>query len=413
MSESNKKNFSHLNNILNDFQMLSSAILLNFASIYRSTFLSTDTNLESAEKLSVIDLHKSIILIDELYFESTDTLTDQDQLYLRAIEACYHAKKTWMTNLMAGQHTVQKKMNQKIMLPNFQIKTLNVSFRSAHHISTFSTNFVHRSKHVSRTSVRIPGCLTSTQTKIALEKVSSAVDLVLNDNINTRQCFASNRRALVFSDKPEVWERRFESESLVKLTIVSPRTNFKSAPYTGCEAWSIIIIVDDMPHEIHDKRTFGVLNLAITRAQYEVCIFAADIVYKRIENFLEQNECYWENILIDAANHIPIDLSFLKPFVQWDKKTQDFVAKLFQIAMINSNVKLFEKLLNLYPGEDGKKDLPIQKIFSAFDGPKTDAFVKVMSDRVGKQFIKMISCAIMAEWIPFLARLNTIPKASG
>ncbi|XP_063718040.1 uncharacterized protein LOC134845113 [Symsagittifera roscoffensis] len=167
-----------------------------------------------------------------------------------------------------------------------------------------------------------------------------------------------------------------------------------------------------MPHEIHDKRTFGVLNLAITRAQYEVCIFAADIVYKRIENFLEQNECYWENILIDAANHIPIDLSFLKPFVQWDKKTQDFVAKLFQIAMINSNVKLFEKLLNLYPGEDGKKDLPIQKIFSAFDGPKTDAFVKVMSDRVGKQFIKMISCAIMAEWIPFLARLNTIPKAS-
>ena len=367
----------------------------------------------AAATLSVSDLHKSIILIDELYVESTDVLTHQDRLYLRVIEACYHAKKCWMSTLMAGQHAFSKKLNQKIMLPNFKIKTLNVSFRSSHHISTFSTNFVHKSKGVSWTSVRVPGCFTSSQTKIALQKVTSAADLVLNDNINTRQCFASNRRALVFSDKPEVWKKRFESESLNKITIVSPHTNFNSAPYTGCEAWSIIIIVDDLPHEVHDKKSFGVLNLAITRAQYEVCIFAADIVYSRIESFLEKNECCWENILIDAANHIPIDLSFLKPHCQWDKKTEDFVAKLFQIAMTNSNVKLFEKLLDLYPGEDGKKDLPIQKIFSAFDSPKTDAFVKVMSDRVGKQFIRMISWIIIAEWVPLLNRSNTIPKVSG
>ncbi|XP_063716517.1 uncharacterized protein LOC134843983 isoform X4 [Symsagittifera roscoffensis] len=374
--------------------------------------LNNHVNVLPDSKFSVTDLHKSILLMDELYLESTDTLTEQDQFHMRYLECCYHAKQCWITNLVAGQHTVQKKLSQKTMLPNFQIKTLNVSFRSAHHISTFSTNFIHKSKDFTRTSVRIPGCLTSKQTKIALQKISSAADLVLNDENNTRLCYGSNRRALVFSDKPEVWKERFESEPLVKLTIVSPRTNFTSAPYTGCEAWSVIIIVDDLPHEIHDKRTFGVLNLAITRAQYEVCIFAADSVYKRIENFLEENECYWENILIDAANHTQIDLSFLQPCSKWDKKTRDFVVKLFQISIMNSNTTLFEKLLDLYPGEDGKKHLPIQKIISAFDGQKTDAFVKVMSDRVGKQFIQLLTYSIMAEWIPFLDRLETVPKAS-
>ena len=348
-------------------------------------------------------------MIDELYLESTDNLTDQDKTYLRAIEACYHAKQCWITNLMAGQQAQRKKLNQKIMLPNFEIKTLNISFRSAHHISTFSTNFIHKSKGFSRTSVRVPGCLTSSQTKIALQEVSSADDLVLNDNKNTRQIFASDRRALVFSDTPELWQKRLAKESLVKTTVVSPQTNFKTAPYTGCEAWSVIIVIDVLPDEARDKTFFGVLNLAITRAQYEVCIFATKFVYKRIQNFLEENEVYMGNLLIDAANHITIDLSFLEPYEKWDEKTKQFVVKMLQVSMANSNKELFETLLDLFPGKDGKKKLPIKEMLFAFETSRTPTFDQVMSKRVGKAFARGIVYLIVRELIwPF-----NIIKASG
>ena len=376
--------------------------------ISSSKFCSSDVKNATKAVITVSDLHKSIIMIDELYMESTDTLIDQDKTYLRAIEACYHAKQCWLTNLIAGQQAQRKNLNQKAMLPNFKIKTLNVSFRSAHHISTFSTNFVHRFKGVSRTSVRVPGCLTSSQSKIALQEVSSADDLVLNDNRNTSQRFASDRRALVFSDTPERWQRRLAKESLVKITVVSPQTNFKTAPYTGCEAWSVIIVIDDLPDKACDKTTFGVLNLAITRAQYEVCIFATKAVYKRIQNFLEENEVYMGNLLLDAANHITIDLSFLKN-KKWDEKTKNFVGKMFQISMANCNKELFKTLLDLFPGEDGNKDLPIRVMLFAFDSERTPAFDKLLSERVGEAFARSIKLCIIND---MTFKLSSIPNAS-
>ena len=239
---------------------------------------------------------------------------------------------------------------------------------------------------------------------------------MLNDEKNTSGLFRDDRRVIIFSESELNWSDHFSKENLTKVTVVSTATNFFSAPFTGCEAWSVVIIIDNLPHSIHDSRTFPVINLAITRAQYEVCIFAHTRVFERVQSFIRDFSSDSDDIFLDAANQVDVDLSFLGSYQCWDKRSHEIVQKLFQLSVQTSNVNLFSKLVDLYPGEDKKKSLPTLKILAALDEYKKDDFMEVLCKRVGHHIRKWIWRAIVVDsWtkIPVLNKLMKFPRASG
>ena len=353
------------------------------------------------------------MLIDELYFESSEEVSETDKrVHFSLFHVFMHAQQLWVTNLSAGQFAMKRGLFQKILIPNFRFYSLNILLRSSHHISAFSTAFIHRWKSVSVTSARVPGCFTSTQSEIPLRHFSSANHIKLRDSGLLNPIFSTDRRAIVFSEHEQAWKDALEKENLSTVSIVSPRSNFYSVPFTGCEALSVVVIIEDLPNEIHDKRAFGVINLAITRAQYEVCVFCHSDVFQRVEKFLTGSGRKWSLILLDVVNVLNVDLGFLPPYKKWDRHTCELVEKLLQFAVQQANVNLFNSMLDTFPGEDGKKPVPIRAIMACLDKDKPQEFQRLLERRIGEQAGRKLTIAISLESVKMFSKLRVM-RASG
>ena len=162
-------------------------------------------------------------------------------------------------------------------------------------------------------------------------------------------CFASDRRAIIFSHDKTFWTEKFANErsDISHVSVVPPVIDFYKTPYTGCEALSVLVIVDHMLEAKHDTEMFIILNLAITRAQFEVMIIVKEKYRNRMEKFI-RIPSRLDRILMHAGNQLPVDLTFLKT-VEWTKDMTSFVQKLTRIAIQRSDERLLGSILDKVP----------------------------------------------------------------
>ena len=192
-----------------------------------------------------------------------------------------------MTNVIAGQMNKRKGLTQKIIFQGCFVESLTILFRSSHHISSFSSGFIHTRKEITQSSARISGCFTSTQTEIVVHYYSNREDPILTDTSFLNPKLSFDRAAIVFTDDFEFWKLKLSQErtDVTKIITVMPDIDFYKTSFTGFEVLSIIIYVDKFLDPNHDQEMFVALNLAITRAQYEVLVLVNNDYKHRVKSF--------------------------------------------------------------------------------------------------------------------------------
>ncbi|XP_075256779.1 uncharacterized protein LOC142349236 isoform X2 [Convolutriloba macropyga] len=211
-------------------------------------------------------LEHAVLMIDELY---SDCYFGVSKDQIQQVKCC------WMAGIEAGQREILNRKPRIVENNIFNIESLHVLFRSAHHISQFSHNFLERQNSTFVSSAIVPGCFTSSQHEFKIEYFQSLSDKILIEESFQHSSYGENRLFIVFIDKIDdknQWLERLMTRKDFNPACVcfcgTSGLNLEFLPFTGCEFMSVLIIIDLL--EFKDTH-FHCFILAISRAQFEVC----------------------------------------------------------------------------------------------------------------------------------------------
>ena len=167
-------------------------------------------------------LQKSIILVDELYLNSSQTFSESDKNIMhktKCMDFLPLAKQCWLAKTEAGQD--DKKHFSLATLPHFETEVLNVLFRSSWHIGSFSSKLLHQVKAFSQSSAWTFGCTETSQYKVESYTFVDLDDvfLKLTTTINFRKNFHSERIVIVFTtvERENNWNSLFHKSKIRSL----------------------------------------------------------------------------------------------------------------------------------------------------------------------------------------------------
>ena len=306
----------------------------------------SDEELFNLESKSFRHLQETILLIDEIYFEAYDERKQKhganfSQNFFQLSQKVFpYLRNCWMANIVASGLSEDFEIMSKFFNHQFfSIQPLSVQYRSSSHIGTFSTNYLHESRQIGWSSVRVPGSFMSSQTEVSIRIYDhrDALEIsAFDDNLN------DDRWAIVFCETSEVsaWECKIrKSGKFSRKFVASSSIGCHECQFSGGESISVAIYLDHIPSE-DPEQIFPVLNLAITRAQSHLTIHVKKEFYPRMENFFQlkdQNEK--QMALMDARAGLPIDFSNINL-----EKMPEFVNKLYAVAYAKSDRKLLIEL---------------------------------------------------------------------
>ena len=306
----------------------------------------SDKELFNLENKSFKNLQETVLLIDEIYFEAYDERKQKhganfSQNFFQLSQKVFpYLRNCWMANIVASGLSEDFEIMSKFFNHQFfSIQPLSVQYRSSSHIGTFSTNYLHQSRQIGWSSVRVPGSFMSSQTEVSIriyDHRDSLDNSAFDDNLNY------DRWAIVFCEAFEVsaWECKVrKSGKFSRIFVVSSSVGCHECQFSGGESISVAIYVDHISPE-DPEQIFPVLNLAITRAQSHLTIHVRKEFYPRMENFFQlrdQNEK--QVVLMDARAGLPIDFSKIS-----SEKMPELVNKLYAVAFAKSDRKLFIEL---------------------------------------------------------------------
>ena len=357
---------------------------------------------------SAEDLCQSIVLMDEFYLDSVEQYTNEDKSFFPIFfNVIPFAKECIATNVMGGQFNQRQGLIHRALIPDFAFETLTTLFRSDSHISQFSNFVIHEFKQITRTSAKVLGCSVSTQTAVPwFVYTRETVNQVLSKSVIS-EFDKSNRKAIVFAigdADTEVWEQKLNTFAH-SVTVEDPKVGFHDASFTGSQFASVIILVEDLlpvEEDPDNRRTFALLNLALTRAESEVFIFANERQASRVEVFmaaggtaenLTDEDKLYKQLLLELNNQQPVNLKFLTADTVWNDKLKDFVAKVTRICVQQQNKGLLEKLIT----KVGVAKMPLRELIGALDNDKTDSFLKFLADNFGAKLRWAMKLAVEAE----------------
>ena len=224
------------------------------------------------------ELHDSVLLIDEFYFDCSEKMRITSFLFHQISASIFpHMKNVWMTSVaIAFFEPSMDLMKEYLPLELFCIKPLNVNFRNSVHIATFCTNYHHRGGVRAFASSYVPGVFTSSEIEIQLSTFKDKIDISF-ENLSCK--FRKSRWVIIFCDELHFgsWhtflanrESEF-SDSFVIQTNGSPTM----CDFSGAEVHSVVLIVDPFftKNQKEVEISEAMYKLAASRAQYELVLF--------------------------------------------------------------------------------------------------------------------------------------------
>ena len=346
----------------------------------------SDEELFNLENKSFKHLQETVLLIDEIYFEAYDERKQKhganfSQNFFQLSRKVFpYLRNCWMANIVAsGLSEDFEIMSNFFNHQFFSIQPLSVQYRSSSHIGTFSTNYLHESRQIGWSSVRVPGSFMSSQTEVSIRIYDhrDALDIsAFDDNLNY------DRWAIVFCEASEVsaWECKLRKSGKFSRTFVtSCFIGCHECQFSGGESISVAIYVDHIPSE-DPEQIFPVLNLAITRAQSHLTIHVKKEFYPRMENFFQLRDQNEKQVaLMDARAGLPIDFSKIS-----SEKMPELVNKLYAVAFAKSDRKLFIELLDQFKNHQPTAELLVQNM----KGWKNKNFLETLTgiDEIIREF---------------------------
>ena len=349
-------------------------------------FVSRD-ELYALKDRSFADLHRTVLLIDEIYFEYNESGVGNEsrsQFFRLSVEIFPHLRNCWMTNIVATRQSDSFQTLAKFFaVEMFHVQPLTVQYRSSSHIGVFSTNYLHGFKELATSSVRTPGCFMSSEIEISIQTyhLSSDIDLsVFDSKLNDK------RWAIVFShsSKQQEWRNQLESaKKFSQIFICSSSSNCGTCEFSGGEADSIVVVVDDFVEGTEDE-IYPVYNLAITRAQSRLSIYVRQEIQTHLQNFLDKRLLSLEEkILLDARANVPgLDLRGIRP-----QKMPGIVEKLYGIAISNEDSNLLQKIRDRLGGSTPH----VTTVLNNLRGEKTPRFLKDVHRLYGTKIKKCLT----------------------
>ena len=328
----------------------------------------SDEELFTLEDQSYAELHKSVLLVDEIYFEAylehshhSDQMFNQ-KFFNLSLKVFPHLKNCWMANIVASSLSEDYSiMTNFFNYQFFNMEPLSVQYRSSSHIGTFSTNYLHRDREVGWSSVRVPGSFMSSQTQVSVQKYQSSTDLVFSfPEPSSDEEMVKNRWAIVFCEDIEKqwWEEMLqESRKFDKLFVTSSSTGCHDCEFSGGESIAVFIFIDHLPAE-NSMKLIPVLNLAITRAQSILEIYVKNEYFAPLEEFFkfaDQDEK--QTILMDARACLPIDFSNVSC-----GESTELLDKLYAIALAKSDRKLVIELRHTFKSFEPSGQVLVQSL---------------------------------------------------
>ena len=201
----------------------------------------------------------------------------------------------------------------------FRHENLNILFRSASHISSISKNHIERQSLTvpfPAQPVRVPGCFTAHQRELKVkwvEKIDEGTvqfdEEFLEDGFTDRLivllAMDVNQHGIDLEKLKEDWNAS---------TVADCNQNAIIDHLSGAEFQSVLIIVDlkeKYCQAVHD------INMAVSRAQYEVGIIVAgeqnSYIIKQLQSYLSSSLCYHVEIFSKFLTGSLANEDWLKP----------------------------------------------------------------------------------------------------
>ena len=207
------------------------------------------------------------IMIDEVYYQ------EEFESLSKFVEVC---ETVWVAAVEAGQKSNTSEFTTCLL--KFNRETLHVLFRNSQHISKTSHSFIESNSSIfSDNRIVVAGCFQSAQPDIKLKYIKlDQTSLSESEDVAKflKQKKKTNFFVVLFTNQEKKMSHRkfFEllSSERSKVEIIDESNiDAQNLPFTGAEFQSVLVIVEDLisPEAI---------NLAVTRAQFEVDIIATD-----------------------------------------------------------------------------------------------------------------------------------------
>ena len=342
---------------------------------------------ELGSSVQDLNLSRTIILGDELYFDPKEHWSGKDSSFFKLTDFFSwlpQLKQCWLTNTEAGQDT--KKKPYRSTLPQFYTETLNVLFRCSWHIGSFCTMILHKSKAVSKSTSWVFGCTKSSQHRIFCNFYTDIKSL--NYNINNcndlRPKFDHDRMTVIFtSTRTDVdFETELEESSSKTgdIYVVNESQTFLQLPFTGIEKSSVLLIIDfcgkTKKEELH--QIFQLYNMAISRAQFELCIFVNHSHVETVKPFLPDS-CIYDDIVKAARQGWPLELSKIASNDQNSLVGSARANELLSVALQHENCEL----LKIVVSKMKPSQIDLRQVLGALDVKKDKEFLAVVHDTLG------------------------------
>ena len=362
---------------------------------YWETFMTKNYKFLTEEELfGLIDtpiktLHKTVLFLDEIYFEELDynqlvqtkASRYREKFFQLSIQVFPHLRACWMANIVAPiMRNVGKRPPEFFAGDIFNITPLSVQYRSSKHISLFSSTYLHSYNNAAdASSSRTPGCFLSSEFEVQTLEYSSKETL---DFSTLEDKLGKQRWAIVFCEIGEIqkWKQFLKKCGKFSKSFVNPSDcGCHDSEFGGGETDSVVMIIDHVPtcsitSSSNEFSTRAIYSLAITRAQLSLRIYVQKEFSKLTEKFISMRE--WsvtQELLMKARTARPIDFSdnnleAMKPIL----------GQLYQISIKNEDTELMKKLMEHFPEKESPDEHPKAEalIRSLMGGFKSRKFLK-------------------------------------
>ena len=361
-------------------------------------FTTTDQLRTSIQELN---LSRTVLLGDELYFDPKEHWSRKDSSFFSVTDFFSwlpQLKQCWLTNTEAGQDT--KRKTYRWTLPQFQTETLNILFRCSWHIGSFCTTILHKRKAVSKSTSWVFGCTRSSQHRIFYDFYTDMASLnsKINDCKDLRQKFDHDRITVIFtSTRPELnfqTELKECSSKIGDIFVVNESQTFLQLPFTGIEKSSVLLIIDFCGKTKKEelRQTFQLYNMAISRAQFELCIFVNDSHGETVKPFLSDSSKY-DDIVRAAKIGSPLELSKIEQIFEEPARANE----LLSVALEHEDCELLEAVMkNMKPHH-----IDLKRVFGALDVEKSEKFLSVVHNTLGPAIKSAFKKAYYLSKLPF------------
>ena len=224
------------------------------------------------------ELHDSVLLIDEFYFDCSEKLkikpSDLNQISSSIFP---HFRNVWITSVAITFFRYSMHlMKEYLPLELFSINPLNVQFRNSVHIATLCTNYHHRGGLKAFASSYVPGVFTSSEIKVHVTTFREKNDVHF---LNLNPKYKNSRWLIIFCDETDIssWTTYLEtlgSDFSDKFVIPSDGSP-TMCDFSGAEVFSVVLIIDRFFTKNQETRNISeaMYKLAASRAQYELQLF--------------------------------------------------------------------------------------------------------------------------------------------